>query len=53
MQVELFKSAMAQKASMFLQAQMAEKAMRDDQISALYANEAKPEYFRQFGTSHR
>ena len=53
MQVELFKNTMAQKAAQFLQAQVAEKALRDDQIAALYSNEAKPEYFRQFGTSHR
>ncbi|KAL0029410.1 hypothetical protein WJX77_005278 [Trebouxia sp. C0004] len=52
-QVELFKATMARKAANFLEGQMVEKAARDAQIAALYTNEPKPEYFRQFGTSHR
>lgn len=52
-QVELFKATMARKAAQFLEGQMAEKSARDAQIAALYTNEPKPEYFRQFGTSHR
>ena len=44
---------MARKAAQFLEGQMVEKAARDTQIAALYTNEPKPEYFRQFGTSHR
>lgn len=52
-QVELFKSTMARKAAQFLEGQMIEKAARDTQIAALYTNEPKPEYFMQFGTSHR
>ena len=52
-QVELFKATMARKAAQFLEGQMVEKAARDTQIAALYTNEPKPEYFRQFGTSHR
>lgn len=52
-QVELFKSTMARKAAQFLEGQMVEKAARDSQIAALYTNEPKPEYFMQFGTSHR
>ncbi len=53
LQVELFKATMARKAAQFLEGQMVEKAARDTQIAALYTNEPKPEYFMQFGTSHR
>ena len=52
-QVELFKATMARKAAQFLEGQMVEKVARDTQIAALYTNEPKPEYFMQFGTSHR
>ncbi len=51
--MELFKATMARKAANFLEGQMVEKAGRDAQIAALYTNDPKPEYFRQFGTSHR
>ena len=53
LQVELFKASMARKAANFLEGQMLEKAARDTRIAALYTNEPKPEYFMQFGTSHR
>ena len=37
----------------FLKRQMQEKQERDVRIKALYANDVAPEYFLQFGTSHR
>eukprot|EP00891_Asterochloris_glomerata_P005719 jgi/Astpho2/5719/fgenesh1_pm.00079_%23_56_t len=52
-QVEEFKAQMARQAADFLKRQMSEKEARDASIKALYANSARPEYFKQFGTSHR
>lgn len=53
LQVEEFKAQMARQAADFLKRQMSEKEARDASIKALYANSARPEYFKQFGTSHR
>ena len=53
LQVEEFKAQMARQAADFLKRQMSEKEARDASIKALYANTARPEYFKQFGTSHR
>ncbi|KAK9816917.1 hypothetical protein WJX72_007072 [[Myrmecia] bisecta] len=53
LQVEDFKADQARKAAAFLKAQMAEKQQRDAELKGLYTNPPKPEYFAQFGTSHR
>lgn len=51
--VEAFKRQQAAAAAETLKRQMADKAARDASTTRLYANEIRPEYFAQFGTSHR
>jgi hypothetical protein len=51
--VDAFKKAQMARAQDILKKQMEEKAARDKQLSGLYRNAIAPEYFTQFGTSHR
>ena len=51
--VEDFKKQQLDRAAEVLKKQMAEKAERDKDLSTLYKNKIAPEYFLQFGTSHR
>ncbi len=51
--VDDFKRQQLAKAADVLRAQREEKAARDKAQSELYANAIAPEFFEQFGTSHR
>lgn len=51
--VDAFRKAQMARAQDVLKKQMEEKAARDKQLSGLYRNSIAPEYFTQFGTSHR
>lgn len=48
-----FRNAQAAERLAFLQKQAAEKAARDAKRNETYANKIAPEFFSQFGTSHR
>jgi RIB43A len=48
-----FRKAQAAARLAFLQRQAAEKAERDAKLAETYQNKIAPEYFSQFGTSHR
>ncbi|MEW5303281.1 MAG: hypothetical protein WDW36_005988 [Sanguina aurantia] len=52
-QVEEFRRNQAARSSGILRKQQEEKASRDKELKALYQNAISPEYFQQFGTSHR
>lgn len=52
-QVEEFRRNQAARSSGILKKQAEEKAARDKELNALYKNAIAPEYFQQFGTSHR
>lgn len=41
------------RASEILKKQQEEKAERDKHLASLYRNKMAPEFFTQFGTSHR
>jgi hypothetical protein len=51
--VETFKRQQAAAAAEVLQRQMAEKTSRTVSLNQTYAGQIRPEYFSQFGTSHR
>lgn len=51
--VDDFKKAQAAKAADVLKKQQAEKQERDKSTKELYTNKYAPEFFGQFGTSHR
>ncbi|KAF5829712.1 RIB43A-domain-containing protein [Dunaliella salina] len=51
--VEEFKRQQAVKAAEVLKRQTEEKAARDQSLNELYSNKIAPEFFSQFGTSHR
>ncbi|KAJ9526128.1 hypothetical protein QJQ45_009591 [Haematococcus lacustris] len=51
--VDDFKRQQLAKAADVLRKQTEEKAARDKALSELYANKIAPEFFQQFGTSHR
>ena len=53
MSAEEFRRQQAAAAAQVLQRQVAEKASRTQALDATYAGEIRPEYFTQFGTSHR
>lgn len=48
-----FRKQQAAERLAFLQAQAEEKRLRDAKLDNTYANKIAPEYFSQFGTSHR
>lgn len=48
-----FRKAQAAARAAFLREQASEKAARDARLAETYANKLAPEYFSQFGTSHR
>ncbi|GFR41104.1 hypothetical protein Agub_g1749 [Astrephomene gubernaculifera] len=51
--VEEFRKAQLDRATDILKKQAAEKQDRDKHLSTLYRNAIAPEFFTQFGTSHR
>jgi len=51
--VDEFKKQQLARAADVLKRQAEEKGVRDKALSDLYANKIAPEYFLQFGTSHR
>lgn len=51
--VDKFKQKQARQAADFLQQQAEEKRQRDKELKELYSNAIAPEFFQQFGTSHR
>lgn len=51
--VDEFKKAQLARAADILKKQTAEKQDRDKHLSTLYRNAIAPEFFTQFGTSHR
>lgn len=51
--VDEFKKQQLARAADVLRKQAEEKAVRDKATAELYANKIAPEYFLQFGTSHR
>lgn len=53
MQVDNFRRQQAARVSDVLKKQMDEKAVRDKARDDLYSNQVAPDYFNQFGTSHR
>lgn len=50
---ETFRRQQAAAAAEVLQRQMQEKTSRTQALDSTYAGEIRPEYFTQFGTSHR
>ncbi len=51
--VEEFKKAQLARATDILKRQAGEKKDRDEHLAKLYRNAIAPEFFTQFGTSHR
>ncbi|KAG2450209.1 hypothetical protein HYH02_000310 [Chlamydomonas schloesseri] len=51
--VDEFKKAQMARAAEILKKQQEEKADRDKHLASLYRNKMAPEFFTQFGTSHR
>jgi cell division septum initiation protein DivIVA len=51
--VEDFRRQQATRAAETLRRQAEEKAVRDRETAELYSNRIAPEFFTQFGTSHR
>jgi hypothetical protein len=51
--VDDFKRQQLARAAEVLRKQQEEKTVRDKALNDLYANKVAPEYFLQFGTSHR
>lgn len=51
--MDAFKKEQMARAQGILKKQMEEKQARDSQLKSLYRNAVAPEFFTQFGTSHR
>jgi hypothetical protein len=51
--IETFQRQQAAAAASVLQRQMAEKTSRTIALNATLSGQIRPEYFSQFGTSHR